>query len=139
MLQSARVVEGADRANQPDTRRPALKLRMRSLYNVLNFYSYAVEVPPEDEQEGRATDLRPFRQAVARGEIADLSRVFAIKYSEEAPASAFLAVQYRGIWFYVDDQDFESKASFNALYDLWQLSVKAPTTQSQPVTTIRVN
>jgi len=48
-------------------------------------------------------------------------------------------VRHRGLWFYIDDDDFESKASFNALYDLWQLSIKAPGPESRPVTTIQVN
>ena len=43
----------------------------QSLYNVLNFYSYTVHVTPEDEETGRATDLRSFKESVARGEIED--------------------------------------------------------------------
>ena len=139
LLETARVVRGADFADRPDTPRSALKLRMRSLYNVINLYSYGVHVPFDDEQEGRATDLSSFRQAVASGEAPDLSEVFAIRYSARGPDSAYQAVRYRGLWFYIDDRDFESKASFNALYDLWQLSIKAPGEQSRPVTTIQVN
>ena len=139
LLETARVVRGADFADRPDTPRSALKLRMRSLYNVINLYSYGVHVPLDDEQEGRATDLSSFRQAVARGEAPDLSEVFAIRHSTRAPDSAYQAVRYRGLWFYIDDRDFESKASFNALYDLWQLAIKAPGEQSRPVTTIQVN
>jgi hypothetical protein len=139
LLESARVVSGADLENKLDEPRDSLKLRMRSLYNVLNLYAYGVHVPPEDEQEGRASDLSSFREAVARGEMEDISEVFAIRYCERAPESAFQAVRYRGLWFYIDDRDFESKASFNALYDLWQLSIAAPGGQAQPVTTIQVN
>ena len=139
LLETARVVQGADIADRPDTPRSALKLRMRSLYNVINLYSYGVHVPFDDEQEGRATDLSSFRQAVASGEAPDFSEVFAIRHSTRVPDSAYQAVRYRGLWFYIDDRDFESKASFNALYDLWQLSIKAPGEQSRPVTTIQVN
>jgi hypothetical protein len=138
-METARVGNGADLADLPDDRRPTLKLRMRSLYNVLNFYSYGVHVPPEDEQEGRATDLSAFREAVERGEIEDLSKLLAIRHSESVPESAFQMVRYRDLWFYIDDRDLYSKAGFNALYDLWQLTVKAPSDQSQPVTTIQVN
>ena len=48
-------------------------------------------------------------------------------------------MRYRGLWFYIDDGDLSAKAGFNALYDLWQLSIKAPAEQSTPVTTIQVN
>ena len=63
----------------------------------------------------------------------------AIKSSKRPPKSAFPAVRYRGLWFYIDDHDLDSKAGFNALYDLWQLAVKAPAGQAKPVTTIQVN
>lgn len=139
VLEPARVPDGADFEDRLDTPRPALKLRMRSLYNVLNFYAYGVHVPPADEQEGRATDLTSFRAAVEKGEIEDVSKLIPIRYSTNAPESAFQAVRYRGLWFYIDDRDLKAKAGFNALYDLWQLSIKAPSSQSQPVTTIQVN
>jgi hypothetical protein len=141
ILEPARVAAGADLEESPDTPRNTLKLRMRSLYNVLNFFSYTVQVPPKDEEEGRATDLSSFREAVAKGQIGDISQLLTmtIHYSQRAPESAFQVVQYRGLWFYIDDRDIDSKAGFNAIYDLWQLSVKSPTTQSQPVTTIQVN
>jgi len=140
-LEPARVPTGGDLEDLPDKPRTALKLRMRSLYNVLNFVSYAVQVPPEHEKEGRATDLSSFREALARHQLGDYSKLLAmtIRYSRRVPESAFQAVRYRGLWFYIDDRDINSKAGFNALYDLWQLSVKSPTTQSQPVTTIQVN
>ena len=59
--------------------------------------------------------------------------------SERPPSAAYQAVRYRGLWFYIDDDDFESNASFNALYDLWQLSIKSPGPEIRPVTTIQVN
>jgi len=139
VLESARVPDGPDLADKPDEPRPTLKLRMRSLYNVLNFYSYGVHVPAEDEQEGRATDLSSFREAVSKGEIDDYSERLAIRYGKEAPESAFLMVRYRGLWFYIDDRDLKSKGGFNALYDLWQLSIKSPSSPGTPVTTIQVN
>ncbi|MEE8107467.1 MAG: hypothetical protein V3T86_18180 [Planctomycetota bacterium] len=139
IMEPARVVRGADLADQPNTPRPTVKLRMRSLYNVINLYAYGVDAPPEDELQGRTTDLSSFQDAVEKGEIEDLSKRFAIKYSDGPPESAFQVVRYRDLWFYIDDQDMLSKMSFNALYDLWQLSIKAPSSQPAPVTTIQVN
>lgn len=139
LMEPARVASGQDLEDRPDDPRPTLKVRMRSLYDVLNFYSYGVQVPAEDEAEGRATDLRSFREAVERGEVQDYSTNIAIRFSRTPPGSAFHQVRYRGLWFYIDDRDLESKAGFNALYDVWQLSVKAPESSSEPVTTIQVN
>ena len=139
LLETARVASGADLADRQDAPRPTLKLRMRSLYNVLNYFSYGVRVPPEDEAEGRATDLSTFRDAVARGETRDVTEHLVVRFSKDAPDSAYQAVRYRGLWFYVDDRDTTSKAGFNALYDLWQLSIASPSSESQPLTTIQVN
>ena len=139
LLEPARVPRGSDIEGRPDTARSTLKIRMRSLYNVLNFYAFGVHVPPEHERDGRATDLSSYREAVERGEIEDISDLLAIRCGKDAPESPFQAVRYRGLWFYIDDHDMNSKAGFNALYDLWQLSIKAPTSQSAPVTTIQVN
>ncbi len=139
LLEPARVAKGPDLADRPVARRPTLKLRMRSLYSVLNLYSCAVRVPPSDEAEGRASDHSTFREATTQTEGKGFAMKLAIKSSERPPESAFLGVQYRGLWFYIDDRDLNSKAGFNSLYDLWQLAVKAPGSQTQPVTTIQVN
>ena len=139
LLETARVASGVDLADRQDAPRPTLKLRMRSLYNVLNYFSYGVRVPPDDEAEGRATDLSTFRDAVSRGETVDVTEHLVICFSKEEPDAAYQAVRYRGLWFYIEDRDTTSKAGFNALYDLWQLSIGSPAGESQPVTTIQVN
>ncbi|MHC4446718.1 MAG: hypothetical protein ACYSXF_02785 [Planctomycetota bacterium] len=139
IFESARVTSGPDLESSADGRRPTLKLRMRSLYNVLNYFSYGVQVPAEDEREGRATDLSSFRAAVERGEAVDVARRVAIRFAERRPERAFQAVRYRGLWYYIDDDDLPAKAGFNALYDLWQLSIKEPSGPTTPVTTIQVN
>jgi len=139
LLEPARVVEGPDLAEAEQRRRPTLKLRMRSLYSVISLYSYTVEVPAGDEEAGRATDLTSFRECVARGEINDFTKSLQIKSSRKRPSDAYLAVRHRGHWFYVDDRDRKTKVAFNALYDLWQLSVKGPSSEATPVTTIQVN
>ena len=109
ILEPARVPSGPDLADRPDARRPTLKLRMRSLYNVLNYYSYAVSVPEADEQLGRATDLSSFREAAQRNEVVDVRDSLDIRFSERAPDSAFHKVRYRNLWFYIDDKDLKSK------------------------------
>lgn len=139
LLEPARVVAGADLADLPARRRPTLKLRMRSLYNVISLYAYMVDVPAADEAAGRATDLTMFRECVARGEIDDFTRLTQIKWSARRPETAFIAVRHRNLWFYIDDADQPTKVAFNALYDLWQLSLKGSAGEAAPVTTIQVN
>lgn len=138
LLEPAHVVEGPDLADSPEAPRPTLKLRMRSLYNVLSLYSYIVDVPPEDESSGCATDLSTFRESASRGEVNNFPETIT-KWSEKRPSIAFLSVRYRGHWFSIGDGDRKTKVAFNALYDLWQLSMEGPSTESSPVTTIQVN
>jgi hypothetical protein len=138
-MEPARVVEGPDLADSPAAPRNTLKLRMRSLYNVISLYSYIVQVPPADEAQGRSTDMTSFRDSISRGEVDDFPQSTCIKWSDQRPDSESLAVRYRGHWFYIDDGDQKTKVAFNALYDLWQLSMKGPGGESTPVTTIQVN
>lgn len=139
-LEPARVAQGQDFGAKPKGRRPSLKLRMRSLYNVLNLYSCAVQVPASDEAEGRASDHTSVREAMNRDKDTGFGMQLTIKSSESVPDTpVLLRVQYRDRWFYIDDHDLASKAGFNSLYDLWQLVVKGPGSQGQPVTTIQVN
>ena len=139
VLQSARVPLGADLEGKPDVPRPSLKLRMRSLYGVLNLYSHVVQVPPQHEEDGRARDLSSFRAAVERGEQSNFNNEVSIRYNEVEPENAFLKIQYRGLWFYIADRDRLAKVGFNAIFDLWQLSIKPPGAKDTPVTTIQVN
>ncbi len=48
-------------------------------------------------------------------------------------------MRYRDRWFYIDDRDRDSKRAFNALYDLWQLSIRSSSTQAEPLNVIQVN
>jgi hypothetical protein len=139
LLEPARVVDGPDLAGSPESRRPTLKLRMRSLQSVISLYSYTVNVPEEDETSGKALNLSTFRECVSRGEVNDFTKLVSVKWSRSRPKRPFIAVQHRGLWFYIDDGDQPTKVAFNALYDLWQLSMKGPSGESMPVTTIQVN
>lgn len=62
-----------------------IKLRMRSLYNLLNLYSHGVQVPPADECKGRATEIRSYRRAVARGQTRDIAKDFKIRWCSHRP------------------------------------------------------
>ena len=41
--------------------------------------------------------------------------------STKKPACAAVAVKYRGYWFYIDDRDHSSKATFALLMQLFEL------------------
>jgi hypothetical protein len=92
----------------------------RSLMGVLNYMSQAIEVPKGDEAAGLVTLTRsaeglPFDwQAVFGG-------LFRVSSSDAPPAAAAVAVRYRNAWFYVRDDDLDSKSTFSLLAQLMAL------------------
>ncbi|MGB1881610.1 MAG: hypothetical protein ACPHTD_12920, partial [Gammaproteobacteria bacterium] len=59
------------------------------------------------------------------------------KSQETRPASAAVAVNYRGHWFYIDDSDIDSKSTFALLGQLFALQSDADKTGA-PVLTLPV-
>jgi hypothetical protein len=134
----SRVVDGTDFENLADDPRPEIKMRMRSFYSVLNLLAYGIDIPPKDEEEGRAFTKASYDQAVREGRAVDLSDKFVVQSSSERPANAFVAVKHRGSWFYVDDRDHVSKRLFNAVYDLFNMEIAPSGGGGGPILTVPV-
>jgi hypothetical protein len=134
-----RVVEGTDFENVPDDPRPEVRMQLRTFYSVLNLLAYGVNVPPKDEEEGRAFTKDLYDKAVSEGRAVDLSKKFVVHSSEgDRPANAFVAVKHRGTWFYVDDRDHPSKRFFNATYDLFNMEIAPSSGGGGPILTVPV-
>ncbi len=92
----------------------------RSLAGVLVFLSQAVEAPPDHEAAGKVTVTRD-----ASGEAIDWAAVtgniLRIKSQTHPPADAFVQVHYRDHWFYISDDDLDSKTTFGLLTYLFSL------------------
>lgn len=71
-----------------------------------------VDVPPEDIAAGRTVPS----MAVQGRELVK------IRQGVDKPESAFVAVPYRGRWFWIDDRDFASKRTFTFLMVLFSLT-----------------
>jgi hypothetical protein len=84
------------------------------------FLSKGVDVPSADLTEGHVFPVSTER-ANPQVPIVPIH----IQTSRGPPEGAFLAVQYRGNWFYVEDSDLESKRMFTLLMFLFEL--QAPT------------
>jgi len=82
-----RVVEGTDFENVPDDPRPEVRMQLRSFYSVLNLLAYGIDIPPKDEEEGRAFTKASYDQAVREGRAVDLSDKFVVHSSSERPAN----------------------------------------------------
>ncbi len=111
------VVGGAERVfalTQPPPPSTTLDLFPRSLYQVTRYLSQGVAVPPEHVAEGLVRPpLGPDGGPFDEGQVtAGLFAVHVVK-QHCRPKQAYVAVKYRGHWFYIDDRDQESKATFS--------------------------
>ena len=99
-----------------------LHTSLRSSAQVHFYLANGVEVPAEHLAEGlvwlpTGPDGRPFD---GRAITADLFTVHACR-GHKPPATAFVAIKYRDYWYYIDDRDQPSKATFALLLALSRL------------------
>lgn len=113
-----------------------LDLETRSLLQVLFFVSHGVSVPREHQVCGVAPVTRNYD-----GTLFDWQQVlgglFEVKsvQSKKPPPCAHLAVQYKDYWFYIDERDRESKATFALLLEVSRLELQPDRTQA-PILTL---
>jgi hypothetical protein len=92
-----------------------ISIKGRSLLGVLYALSHTVASPPDDAEEGLTTvslteDGRP---ASWRQDF--LSDTFGVRTSEQRPDGAFVKVAYRDHWFWIPDNDLNTKTTFSLL------------------------
>ena len=104
----------------------------RSLWELVEILTAAVQVPPADESSGAATTFPRTGRA---------GRDISIAYSEDRPEGAYLAVEYRDRWYSIDDRDYETKRYFKLLGSLWSaaISQSLDDVSASPVLTVPVS
>lgn len=89
-------------------------VQTRSALGVLNYLAHAVQVPCEDLRSGKAPTYHG-----PNGEPLDLSplfeNLFTVYTSESEPKDAYIKVYVNKHWFYIKDNDIDSKLTFNFL------------------------
>jgi hypothetical protein len=96
----------------------------------MSMMSAHVEVPAKDLAEHRAA---PGLESVPAGQEA--RRLIQIHCSKSSPPNAFVAVHYRGQWFWIDDRDLKSKRTFSFMMLLFTLA-ETGEKENLPVITI---
>lgn len=102
----------------------------RSILQMLQALSTYVDVPQEDVDQKRTVAM-PEANAEAKS-------ILHIYCGETHPADAFVAIEYRRHWFWIDDRDWSSKRTLSTMLFLFTLS-DTGTTEQAPVLTIGTN
>jgi len=120
-----------------ETGRYELEIEPRSLMGTLYYLSHAIRVPSEHEAAGLVSVTM-----TDNGEVFDWAELtgdlLSVNCSRRKPSCASVAVPYRGYWFYIDDRDQESKASFTLLMQLFELQAGGGASGTKPVLTLPV-
>lgn len=106
----------------------------RSMLEILIDVAGSIDVPPSHVQSGRTSTTRAFETDVPGG-FRPMIRVLT---GEQRPDDAFVAITYRGHWFWVDDLDLPSKGMFSFLLILSSLNDVDPG-KGAPIITIPAN
>lgn len=101
-----------------------IDLDTRSLLQALYFVSHGVEVPAEHAAAGLVTVTRdPAGAPFDWRQVTDgLFRAYSVK-GEGRPPNAHVAIPYKGHWFYIDERDQDTKATFSLLVELSRLEL----------------
>ena len=111
-------------------------IRTRSFMGVMYFLSHAVKVPEDHITSGRVRVTLdsaglPFDWTEVTGNL------LTIEASEQAPSNYAVAVEYRNKWFYVGDDDIQSKSTLQLLGQLFALQSRK-SSNSAPVLTLPI-
>lgn len=102
----------------------------RSLMHQMATMAAQVDVPPEDVSQGRAS---PGWETIAHDTNA--VRLIQVRCSKSRPADAFVSINYRNHWFWIDDRDLKSKRVFSFMMMLFTL---ADTGEKEPLPLITI-
>jgi len=107
----------------------------RSLLQIMAEYASYIEVPDSDISEGRVYDPR----RVYSGTPNPFPQLIRVHNGVEKPEQTYVAVSYRGSWFWIDDRDLHSKSMFYFLMILFSFTERGTAEQAAPVITVPTN
>lgn len=93
-----------------------IALLTRTVLEILGELTFAIEVPPEHEQDGRAGPPLPAGVEKPAG--------FRVWSGKDRPGSVFAAVRYQNYWYWIDERDFSSKRALSFMMLLLALAEK---------------
>jgi hypothetical protein len=101
----------------------------RSFIGILAYISAQIDVPNVDVETHRTLPSIGYASTGQRPPVI-------VQTSPSRPDSTFVAVQYRGRWFWIADTDFDSKIAFSAIQVLMNIAQGETDDKNTPVLTI---
>jgi hypothetical protein len=116
-----------------------LDLETRSLLQVLFFVAHGVEIPPAHRAAG-IVRLTADEGGAEFDWQQVLQGLLKVKWAagDEPPLGAYVAVPYKGYWFYIDPTDHDSKSTFSFLMGVSRMELTNRTPTAGPVLTLPV-
>jgi len=108
-----------------DRRSDTIHLVTRPLMGTLFYLSHRIDSPPEDQMAGYVTVTRNPDGSVFDWGDTPAGRIFHVRQSDERPNHAFQAVNFYDRWYYIPNNDLESKSTFLLLTQLFRLQAGA--------------
>jgi hypothetical protein len=127
-------------ANVPKEGLDVLDLDTRCFFQVLLFVANGVHVPPEHVTKGIApVIIGPDGLSFDWDPV--LEGLFKVCWAKgkKPPPCAHVAVCYKGYWFYIDELDQETKATFSLLVELSRLELGSKKAPASPALALPLN
>lgn len=109
--------------NSSDQIETELEIATRSVLEIMYYLSHAVQVPCDHLECGLVTATTDHD-----GNAFDWNRLtgdlLRISVAPRRPKNTAVAVRHRGHWFYIEDHDLQSKATFTLLAQLYNLEIR---------------
>lgn len=113
-------------------RADGIGIATRSVWELAEVLSASVDVPEEDRENNVAATYPP---------LGPVGQDVRVRVSDSKPDHAYVAVEYRGHWFYIDERDQGTKAFFRIVASLLGVTIAESTApgRAAPVLTVPVN
>jgi len=97
-------------------------VRTRSVGSVLFYLSHNIEIPEKHKEAGLVTVTKTKDGEEFEWDETPAGMMFKVRCNKWIkPGNAFISVPYRGTWFYIADNDLQSKSTFKLLKALFNL------------------
>jgi len=125
-----RVVSGSFATNNRE-----IAMLGRSMLQIFSAYASYIDVPESHVTQGRVVATEQDNLATAAG----FPALIRVHDGTSKPDDAFVAVPYRGHWFWIDDRDVYSKSTFYFLMILFSFTERGVSGQVAPILTVPTN